>query len=121
MTWAEWFNRIREYAFGEMNLSPEDFYEMRIEDFILKTRGFQRARVREERLVRRLAEFTIAPHIAKGSPSIMALWPISLDEELKSFEEERRKQRAKQLSPAKREWLRKAAANRDVNINPQFN
>lgn len=104
-----------------MELSPREFYEMTIEDFILKAEGFRNARVREERIYRRLAEFTIAPHLEKGSPSIMSMWPITDDEKLKELQAARKRGKARPLNDRQKEWLRKAAENRDKNINPQFN
>lgn len=94
---------------------------MAIEDFILKAEGFRNKRVREERIYRRLAEFSIAPHLGKGSPSIMSMWPITDDEKLKEAQASRRRGKARPLSERQKEWLRRAAENRDTNINPQFN
>jgi hypothetical protein len=62
-----------------MGISPQEFYTMDIEDFILKGNGFLEGRLWLEEKIRRASEIIHRPHVAKTSPSIMALWPMPWD------------------------------------------
>lgn len=66
-----------------MGMSPNDFYEMDIEDFILKSRGFIDKRIDKKRDLRRLGAVLQAPLVSKQAPPMMSQWPIYGDDKLK--------------------------------------
>jgi hypothetical protein len=72
-----------------MNMSPQDFYSMSLDDFNLKVEGFFDARIWEERTFRRLAQVLQAPHVTERAPSMLKQWPIAKDEETKVKARER--------------------------------
>lgn len=71
---------------GVLGWTPKQFYESELEDSLTALDGRLKEDIRQERIFRRLAEFVIAPYREKGGPSMMKMWPIAMDEELKSKE-----------------------------------
>lgn len=95
MTWDE----VRQEAFGEIGLLPDDFYLMEKEDYWLLHRGFLNKRVYEERLVRHSVFTLITPHI-KNPPNYTRDWPILFDDEFREQSAEYNKDRKIRVSNA---------------------
>src|SRR6185369_3202378 len=72
---------MKVFAFGEMGISPNEFYQMDLEDYYLKVEGFTDARIWFERSLRRLAQIVQAPHVDSRAPSMLKQWPIMKDEQ----------------------------------------
>lgn len=64
-----------------MGLLPNEFYEMDIEDFSLKSEGFIDGRIWLERSLRRLGQIIQAPLVDSKAPSMLKQWPIMKDAE----------------------------------------
>lgn len=66
-----------------MGLLPNEFYEMDIEDFSLKSEGFLDARIWLERSLRRAVSIIYySQPFNKTPPSVERLWPILKDAEV---------------------------------------
>jgi hypothetical protein len=62
-----------------MGMSPDEFAGMTLFDFDLKCEGFKRKIKNEESMFRKVAWFSMAPHLGKNAPSIERLWPMEGD------------------------------------------
>ena len=103
-----------------MGLSPNEFYEMEIEDFSLKVEGFLDARIWLERSLRRLGQVLQAPHVKDSAPSMLKQWPISKDNEIeaarKEMLEEQALQTQKELGVSSAKILKMFIDNAQKNI-----
>jgi hypothetical protein len=62
-----------------MGLSPDDLAGLTLYDFDLKCEGFKRKMQVEESLFRKVAWFSMAPHLGKNSKGIDYFWPMDSD------------------------------------------
>lgn len=95
MTWDE----VRQEAFGEIGLLPEDFYLMDKDDYWLLHKGFFNKRVYEQRVLRNVVMTMIAPWV-KSMPSPFQIMPLPGDDELRKQIDKSGKERGMRVSEA---------------------
>ena len=71
---------MRQEAFGEIGLLPDQFYRMRYTDYILMQRGFANKRIYDQAVLRKAVSIVIAPWL-KNSVSASSFWPLPFDDQ----------------------------------------
>jgi hypothetical protein len=62
-----------------MGMTPDDLATFTLFDFDLKCEGFKRKMKNEESMFRKVAWFSMAPHLGSNAPGIERLWPMEGD------------------------------------------
>lgn len=68
------------FAFGEMGMSPYEFYSMTIAQYALKARGFRKANVRKWEHTRKICHVMATIHSTQRIPREDTWWPLETDE-----------------------------------------
>jgi len=69
---------LKQEAFGEIGLLPEQFYKMHTDDFLLLRKGFWKKREWEQQLIRRAVALIMSPWLSKPIRPEQ-IWPLSCD------------------------------------------